>query len=208
MKAIMYLDYWQLDCKPFDEICETQSDSLSEAQRAAVRKLRYVVESRRSASLVAGPAGVGKTMVVETLQQELGDSCGPFVHIVFPQMPQRDLLAYLAERLGAPQVSAPQRTVDESLRRIETLFAGVAEDSPHSVVVVDEAHLLEDGVLLEPLRLLLNLRAKSHPAFTLVLCGQLELPAIVGRYGALEERVDVKVLLPAFSAEETAAYIA
>ena len=62
-------------------------------------KLRYAVENRRGAVLLAGPAGVGKTMLVQLFRGELADTFQPQVHVVFPQMSSRDLLVYLAEQL-------------------------------------------------------------------------------------------------------------
>jgi type II secretory pathway predicted ATPase ExeA len=76
------------------------------------------------------------------------------------------------------------------------------------VIVVDEAQLLEDGGLLEPLRLLLNLTPDGRPGFTLLLVGQPSVLAMVARHGALDERLDMKAFLPALTADETEAYVA
>jgi general secretion pathway protein A len=169
--------------------------------------LRYVVENQRQAALVAGPAGVGKTQLVNSLRETLGERGLTFAHVVFPQMSDRDLLVYLAERFGAPPADAPRHTIEESLRRLEFTLGENARQGRRAVVVVDEAHLLEDSGLLEPLRLLLNLNGAGAPAFTLLLVGQPALVPIIERHGGFEERIDMKVLLPALTAEETAAYI-
>jgi general secretion pathway protein A len=73
--------------------------------------------------------------------------------------------------------------------------------------VVDEAHLLEDSGLLEPLRLLLNLGSLEKPPFTLLLVGQPALLPMVQRHGALDERLDIKAVLSALSIEETIEYV-
>jgi len=203
----MYLDYWQLDHKPFESVGDAVSAPWSEPQHAALAKLRYAVESGRSAALLAGPAGVGKTLLIDALLGGLDGAHRPRVQVVFPQMTDRDLLHYLADRLGAPPVDAPQGSIAESLNRLEAFFSDNVAGGRHAVLVVDEAHLIEDSRLLEPLRLLLNMRVDRRGAFTMILCGQPELLSVVQRYGALDERVDVKVLLPAFSEEETLQYI-
>jgi general secretion pathway protein A len=202
----MYLDYWQLNQKPFESGFTTDGRQLTEDQQSALRKLRYAVDSRSSAVVLAGPAGVGKSLLINVLENELDDEFLPYVQIVFPQMSGRDLLAYLAERLGAPPVAAPQRTMDESLLRLETKLSENSAAGRHAVIVVDEAHLLEDGALLEPLRLLLNIGIGGKPTFTLILCGQPELLSIVQRYGAFDERVDLKVVLATFNEDQTASY--
>jgi general secretion pathway protein A len=203
----MYLDYWQLDAKPFEPGCDPAAAFAGDAQQSALHKLRYAVESRRAAGMIAGPAGVGKTLLVESLHAELPDQFQPFVHVVFPQMTDRDLLVYLAERLGAPPADPPRHTIEESLRRLEYQFRENARQNRHAVIVVDEAQLLEDSGLLEPLRLLLNLAVDGQPAFTLLLIGQASLLPMVARHGALDERIDIKVFLSPLDASETAAYV-
>ena len=203
----MYLDYWQLDAKPFEPAAAARFVFKSAPFEAALRKLRYVVENQRHAALVAGPAGVGKTLLVQSLRETLGDRCQPFSHVVFPQMTDRDLLVYLAERCGAPPAEPPRYTIEESLRRLEFTLGENTRQGRRAVIVIDEAHLLEDSGLVEPLRLLLNLNGAGAPSFTLLLVGQPGVVPMVERHGGLEERLDLKVLLPAFAAEETAAYI-
>jgi general secretion pathway protein A len=203
----MYLDYWQLAAKPFDPCADRTAFYPCEPHEAALLKLRYAVENRRGAALLAGPAGVGKTMLVQLFRAALAETLRPQVHLVFPQMSSRDLLVYLAEQLGAPPADPPRHTIEESVRRLEFLLQQNAQRGRHAVVVIDEAHLLEDCGALETLRLLLNFEVGGQPALTLLLVGQMGLLSAVGRLPSLEERVAVKVLVRAFTAEETAGYV-
>jgi type II secretory pathway predicted ATPase ExeA len=204
----MYLDYWQLDSKPFEPACDARSFYRGASFQSAINKLRYAIENGRAAGMVAGTAGVGKTLLIETLRQQLSETYQPFVRIVFPQMSERDLLVYLAEQFGAPPADPPRYTIEESLRRLEYIFADNVSRKRRAIIVVDEAHLLEDSGLLEPLRLLLNLGPIGATPFTLLLVGQPTLGPMIQRHGALDERIDIKVLLPTLSADETAEYIA
>ena len=87
--STMYLDYWQLATKPFEPIAGRAAYFSNEVHEGALLKLRYAVENRRGAILLAGPAGVGKTMLVQLLRAELADEFKPQVHLVFPQMSSR-----------------------------------------------------------------------------------------------------------------------
>jgi len=203
----MYEEYWQLATKPFETTSDSRFFYQGESQQAAIHKLRYAVESRRTAALLAGPSGIGKTLLCQTLSDQLGEGVGPFVRIVFPLMSSRDFLVYLAEELGAPSCDPPQQTIEESLRRLEFFLDENARAGKHAVVVVDEAHLLEDSGLLETLRILLNLQHQGLPAFTLLLIGQLPLLSAMNRYAALDDRLDMKMMLKPFTLEETSGYI-
>ncbi len=203
----MYLDYWQLTTKPFEPCSDRAAFYPCEAQEAALLKLRYAVENRRGAALLAGPAGVGKTMLVGLLRSSLAESFRPLVHLVFPQMSSRDLLVYLAEQVGAPPADPPRYTIEESVRRLQFFLQQNAKQGRHAVVVIDEAHLLEDCGALETLRLLLNFEHAGHPSLTLLLVGQMGLVSAAGRLPSLEERIAVKTLVRCFTSEETAAYV-
>src|SRR5690606_10284245 len=103
-------------------------------------------------ALLAGPAGVGKTLVVRTLREQLGDRLGKIADLAFPLMSDREMLYYVAERLGAPPAESADRSVAESLSRLEHVLAANHAEGKLALLVVDEAHLLEDSGLLEPLR--------------------------------------------------------
>lgn len=203
----MYEDYWQLATKPFESTSESRFFYQGESQQAALHKLRYAIESRRGAALLSGPSGIGKTLLGQVLCDQMGETVGPFVQVVFPLMSSRDFLVYLAEELGAPPADPAQHTVEESLRRLDFFLAENSRVGKHAVIIVDEAHLLEDSGLLETLRLLLNFQHQGQPSFTLLLMGQLPLISAMQRNSALDERLDMKMLLRAYTVEETAGYI-
>ena len=203
----MYESYWQLAAKPFEPTGDAPWYYPSEVHQGALLKLRYVLESGRAAALVTGGTGLGKSMLVDTLQRQLGDRCKPFAHLVLPQMPTREMLAYVANELGAPHVEPATFSIEESLRRLQCLLADVSKSGRHAVLAIDEAHLLADSYSLETIRLLLNLSDNGPAALTVLLVGQTSLLPALDRQPGLEERLSVKVLLRPFTVEETASYI-
>ena len=203
----MYTEYWQLATKPFEPTFDESFLFSCPAQQAALHKLRYTVEGRRSAAVVAGPAGCGKSVLIQSLRSQLGDDIGKFVQLVFPLMSSRDLLAYLAEEIGAPPADPPLRTIEESLRRLEFALDEQSRRGKHTVMVIEEAHLLEDSGLMETLRLLTNLQPAGQPALTLILVGQPSLLSSLRRNPTFEQRLDLKTLLKPLNKEETADYV-
>ncbi|MBN1855231.1 MAG: AAA family ATPase [Pirellulales bacterium] len=203
----MYTEYWQLESQPFGPTLDRRFYYPSETHQGAVLKLRYAVESGAAAAVLAGRSGMGKTLLVSLLREQLPESTSPIIHVVFPQMSRRDLLVYLAEQFRAPAANPPRHTVEESIRRIELVFRENARIGRHAVIVVDEADLLDEGETLETLRLLINISWKGRPCCTLLLVGQMGLLSILARRPSLEERIAVKALLRPFSMEDTVAYL-
>lgn len=202
----MYEAYWQLNRKPFDTSPEPQFYYPAESHQAALLKLRYAVESRSSGALLAGASGLGKTLVVDMLRGTVDANVTPFVRLVFPQMSTAELLAYVADEFDGGG-AAGESGVQASVRRIERFLASNVEQGRHAVLVIDEAHLLEDHRTFETLRLLLNFQPNGHAALTLLLSGQPAILPMLSRMPSWEERLGMKCLLRPFSEEETASYV-
>ena len=202
----MYEAYWKLDARPFDHTAEARFYYPGESQQGALLKLRYAVEMRQPAALLAGPAGVGKTTLVQTLLRQCSDGLSPRLNVVFPQLPGDQLLLYLAGQLQGERATA-HATLEQSLRRIETVLADNARAGKHALVVIDEAHLLPNNGGLETVRLLLNLQHAGKPLATVLLLGQTGLLVSVERTPNLEERFAVKCLLRRLTQTETMAYV-
>jgi general secretion pathway protein A len=203
----MYEAYWQLQSRPFENCTDTRFYYPSEAHQGALLKLRYAVENRRGAALLAGGAGVGKTLLINALKRQVGQSCTPFVHLVFPQMSVSELLNYLAAELGALTSATTSVTVDESVRKVQQFLEENTRRGCHAVVAIDEAQLLLETDALETLRLLLNFEAQSQPALTMILSGQPQLLPALERLPGLEARLGVKCLLRPLNLEETVSYV-
>ena len=140
----MYETYWQLKQKPFENAADPRFYYPGESHQAALLKLRYAIENRRGGALLAGPSGVGKTLLTTMLPGILGEAFTPLVHLVFPQMSTAELLAYLADELGRRRIRPPGRP---ACRRASggssSSWPPTAEQGRHAVLVIDEAHLLD-----------------------------------------------------------------
>jgi type II secretory pathway predicted ATPase ExeA len=203
----MYEAYWRLKQKPFENAVDPQFYYPGEAHQAALLKLRYAIENRCGAGMLAGPSGSGKTLLVMLLRGMLGEQYAPFVHMVFPQFSSADLLSYLADELTGPRPDDGPSSVQASVRRIERFLADNAANGRHAVVAIDEAQLVTNVETLETLRLLLNFQSNGVPNLTLLLVGQPSLLTTLERMPHWEERLGAKCLLRPFNESGTAAYV-
>ncbi len=207
----MYEDYWKLTGRPFENRNETKFYYPAESHQAALFKLNYAIENRRAAALLCGPGGMGKSLVAAALNRQLSDHFRPVTHIVFPAFDNQQMVRHIVDQVDHSDDSPLQtRDASSDLARFERFLRANLDAGRHAVIIVDEAHLLEQHNLLEPLRLLLNIAAadsQGEAAWTLVLVGQPTLLSHVERYPALDERLAVKCMLNRFLSEETVAYI-
>src|SRR4051812_31402333 len=190
----MYQSYWQLDSRPFEHLVDELFYFAAESQRGALLKLRYVLENRRGAAVLAGESGLGKTMLVQKLFGELDASFAPRVHLVFPQMPADQLLTYLADQLTG-QYWPLTANIDQSVRRIEKFLWTNAEAEQHALIAIDEAHLLAGNQSLEAIRLLMNFERDGQSLATFLFAGQTGVALAVKRLPALDERIAVTCVL-------------
>jgi len=206
----MYEAHWKISERPFENWGDTRYFFASEVHESALLQLHYAVQSRRAAVAICGDSGMGKTLLLDTLVEQLSDNDAPVVRIVFPHLSGEQLLGYIADELTGESGAAdePSRI---TLRRLSTFLKKNIEDGKHAVIVVDEAQVLTANDQLETLRLLLNLqhdRNRAESAMTLVLAGHTTLLTQIERYRALDDRLSAKCILNRFTSEQTDDYIA
>ena len=207
----MYAQYWNLDSKPFECDSDPAFFFRSRTHQATLLKLRYFIDSNKGAALLCGNTGVGKSFLLRMFQQELQDSdsrFGPFVRLNFPFLTSNELVGFLAAELGAEEALVRNADVgfDTTLRQLESRLAHFTEAGRHPVIILDEAHLIEDQKVFRTIQLLLNYR--TDYSFSFLLAGQPSVLSRVSRLTELEERIGVKSLIQPFSRDETSEYVA
>jgi type II secretory pathway predicted ATPase ExeA len=205
----MYEQYWNLACRPFENHFVPAFYFRGQSHEAARLKLRYAIENRLGAAVLSGGIGTGKTALAILLQHELKETCGPSVHLVFPQMPATEYLAYLAAKLGAIESgSDTRRGVDGMLACLEGRLRAFAEQGQRPTIVLDEAHLIEDVRVFECLQLLLNFQDDMACSFSLLFVGGPSFLGRLQRMPQFNERIAIRSVLEPLSREETAGYVA
>jgi general secretion pathway protein A len=100
----------------------------------------------------------------------------------------------------------PVRKTD-ILVALERIFEENVRDGRKTVVVVDEAHAIEDPRIFEELRLLLNFQTESRFLLTLLLLGQPELGPKVDANKQLAQRMAMRFHLESLSPHDVSGYI-
>ena len=205
----MYRNYWGLSRPPFPAGPDTGGFVTCYPHRAALLKLRHTIEAGLGAAALIGEIGTGKTTVVTRLGEELSETFEPFVHVVFPLLNTAELIAWMAVELGADEhlLETADDGADVALRVMRDQLTKWSGRDRHPVLVIDEAHVLNNSSTLEVLTLLLNFRNPPRIDFTLLLIGHTSLAGLLSRVPQLSDRLSLVSQLPPLSQSETADYV-
>lgn len=201
----MYLAYWGLKEKPFQNTTDPRFFCPSEQHEEAMIRLRYAIEEQKGCALLTGVFGCGKTLLACALMESLPKdryTCG----LIFnPQLTSIELLQEVIYQLGSRDQVPEQKT--QILHRLGDILTDNYAEGRHSVIFVDEAHLIEDRLIFEELRLLMNFQKTDRFLLTLILMGQPELREKISNLKALEQRISVRFHLKGMKLDETRSYI-
>jgi type II secretory pathway predicted ATPase ExeA len=196
----LYEAHFGLSDRPFGETVSPSAYVALPSRDMVLRRVRYGLEHGQGPALVFGPPGTGKTLLARTLARAIG---GPSAHVTFPAMPAGELVAYLADELGFGPASG--LSLAEAMRRLGRGLASAAERGERPLLVVDEAHLIDDPMTFESLKLLLNFSTSGPSDLSLLLVGEpevlLRLPA------GLADRLTARCLLGPLTESESASYL-
>jgi type II secretory pathway predicted ATPase ExeA len=196
----LYEAHFGLVRRPFGETADPSAYVAVPGRETVLRRVRYGLEHGQGPALIFGPPGTGKTLLARVLARDLG---GASAHLAFPAMPASELLALLAEELGVGVPGDP--SLSGSVRRLRRHLAASAARGERPLVIIDEAHLIDEPATFEALRLLLNFASQGPPDLSLLFVGGpdvlLRLPP------ALLDRLTAHCLLGPLAESESSAYI-
>ena len=200
----MYLEYWELKEKPFENTPDPRFFFQSRQHQEALMRLLYSLHEAKGAALLTGEYGCGKTLTIRTMINEIDPLRFSVVLLTNPRWTAEELLREIAYQLGTDDV--PERKTDILHIINDHLYSNLTA-SKHTVLIIDEAQVIEDIATLEELRLLLNFQLNDRFMLTLVFSGQPELRDKIRKLPQLVQRIAVKYHLIPLELEETYKYI-
>jgi type II secretory pathway predicted ATPase ExeA len=200
----MYEQYFGLDCRPFDLSPDPRFLFMTSQHARAVANVKFALMNRDSFVIITGEIGIGKTTVLNSVLDDLGDEyvTAKLTHTTLSHI---ELLQALLSAFGMPNYSKKKVLLLDTLREffLEQHAAG-----KHVVIIVDEAQNLS-APALEELRLLSCIDTADRKIVSICLTGQRGLDDVVDSPGLaqLRQRARLRQRLDALNEEETFDYI-
>lgn len=154
----------------------------------------------KSAGMISAPHGCGKTILVENRLAQLPEKYHLLTRISHSTLTGSDLIRRILRLNGLPP----------SIRRADNLHLLLEywkTDARAPLLLLDEAQNLTPAAL-EELRLLLTESERNKTPFTLLLCGDEELPSLMtlNVHRPLRSRLAYHLQLKPLTREQTQAY--
>ena len=199
----MYLDYWGLTEKPFENTPNPRFLYPSQQHREGLRKLLYAVSEEKGCCLLTGEYGCGKTHLIRTVVKNLGAD----YEVAIINCPMFDGKEFLEEVLHQFGQEGERKSRIECFRVLSTFLYENAAQERTNILIIDEAQIIDDPEVYEELRLLLNIQLEDRFLLNIQLVGQPELLEQVKRYPQLDQRIAIKFHLGRFDRDDTVNYI-
>ena len=208
-----YESYYGLAEPPFSLSPTVRFAFRSGSYAAALDQVRRALDRREGFIVITGEVGTGKSMLCRAAMQESGPNT--FVSLILdPCVSAEELLAQVLSDFGVldRDTRSPRRVVPAPLHQLivvlQRFLMSLAPLGGRAVVIIDEAQHLHP-VLLEQLRLWSNLDGDGPPLLQVVMSGQPELDALLGRpeMRQVRQRVSRRCELTGLERNEVAEYI-
>ncbi len=203
----MYLKLFGFTEKPFHITPNPRFIFLSKNHKEAFAHLLFGIQQRVGFMSLTGEVGTGKTTVLRTLLEQLGEEDYRVALIFNPCLSALELMESIHREFGI-DVDFKQANLVELFDSLNRFLLRQREAGRTVVLVIDEAQNLAPEVL-EQLRLLSNLETETEKLIQMILVGQPEMDAVLQRNDLrqLRQRLVVRYQLQPMDEEDSCEYV-
>ena len=182
----MYLNYYNLNLKPFEINPDPKFLWLGGNYKEALDALRYGILEDKGFLSLTGDTGTGKTTIVNALERRLEDNV-IFAKISDPSLEEFDFLTMIAVAL---EMNKKFSTKGTFLIHLKHFLNDAYAKNKEVVLVIEEAQRL-NVERLEQIRLLSNIGRSDKNLLTIIFVGQNEFIKKLNSNKALMQRVTI-----------------
>ena len=196
----MFESHFQMSTHPFPEHLPVDRLLKDDRMTQGLARLSYLLHDG-SLALITGQTGIGKSSLVRLFLNSLSRNKYQPVYLHLTLVSATGFLKLLVSALGEVPKRGKERLFMQILDK--------TKKADHTtVVVIDEAHLLEPSALTD-LRLLVSSALEEHARLKIVLCGQetLRVQLRQAQLADLQNRLCVRWHLQPYTREQTLTYL-
>ncbi len=203
----MYIEYWRLKTKPFENTCDTAVVSMASQHKEGLARLIYTVRERKGGAILSGQHGTGKSLIRKLLINRLREMGDYIVALVDnPLGEPREILQDIYDQIvGKPTAFT---SYGASMRELREAMLVRSRRGYRNIVMVEEAQLLDDRDRIEQIRLLTNLQDdQGGPLATVILFGNFDFATLERCSPSLLQRLPSRWTLTPLDRDQTRHYI-
>lgn len=201
-----YEEFYGLSEAPFSNSPDGRFYCSTAQHQQAIVRMMYAAYAMKGLAILVGGIGCGKTTISRRLLNELDpeEYETALLVIVHSNITADWLLRKVAAQIGIADLA--EHKVD-LLSQIFNRLVEIHDEGRKTVVIVDEANMLNSREIMEEFRGLLNMELPGRKLITFIFCGLPELEDNLLLDEALKQRVAVRYSLHALAYESVKEYI-
>ena len=200
-----HLHHFELSQDPFQNEPDLRFYVDSAFHRDAQLRMERGLRQSKGLCVLTGEGGTGKTLlarrILDNLEEEMFDA--NLMVMLAGAADATSVLSRFARQVGVEEPSEDRSTL---LAQLYEQLAIVREDGRHTVLILDDAHILSREAMAEVCGLL-NLEYEDRRLLSLLLVGVPGLDVMLSHDPSLSARVDVRVQLSPLDLANAKAYV-
>ena len=201
-----YEEFYQLKEQPFSNAVDNRFYFDSNQHSQALLRLRHTASTMNGLAVLVGEVGAGKTTLARKMLDSLDENEyeSALLVIIHSSINSTWLLRKIAVQLGAENLA------DDKIKLLGQLYERllqIHESKKKTVVLIDEAQMLQTKEIMEDFRGLLNLEASGMKLITFIFFALPEIDNYLSLDKPLNQRISLKYKLVSLKRESTKAYI-
>lgn len=201
-----YIEFYNLKEQPFTNTVDTKFYYNSAQHSEALLRLKYAINTMKGLAVLVGGIGTGKTTLARRMLDELSEKEfeSALLVIIHSNITPEWLLKKILIQLGVEDIPEEK---SELIGRLVNCLMEIHEKGKKTVVLIDEAQMLQTKDLMEEFRGLLNIETDGNKLITFILFGMPELDDSLSLDEPLKQRIAMRYKLQSFEESTTEEYV-